>query len=295
MPYLLVDAPGSTDDRRLIAAVAQRALSLASVLLLVVRRDQLRSQTLAMTTEASEGTIVIPIVNAVRDDQDLAGDLEAFISRMRTAAPASRITQAVVIRDFELQNQKEESVGEQAAADVAERLQEELGQSWDGDRRQSTRLNALDARFRSALHSTLIDHLPELTGAVTRLKREAKALPVEVAGSLVGNSDSLRAAVRSRLRLQLLNDTSPIWFPYRTQLGILNLTHGAWDRVLLSLSGSLPSLISTVWTTTKNLTQERQTNADLRDGLRQRSDAAVADRLGPLAANFREELARVAR
>ncbi len=43
--YMLVDAPGATDDRKPIAAVAARALSLASVLLVVVRRDQLRSQT----------------------------------------------------------------------------------------------------------------------------------------------------------------------------------------------------------------------------------------------------------
>ena len=131
------------------------------------------------------------------------------------------------------------------------------------------------------------------TGAVTRLKREALALPTQVAQSLVGNSESLRAAVRSRMRLRLLNDTSPIWFPYRTQLGVLNLTHGAWDRVLLSLSGSLPSLISTVWTTTKNLTRDRQNGSEIREGLQQRSAAAVADRLGPLATNFREELARL--
>ncbi len=68
--YLLVDAPGSTDDRRTIAAVAARALSLASVLLLVVRRDQLRSEAVGMLAEASEGTVVIPVVNAIRKDDD---------------------------------------------------------------------------------------------------------------------------------------------------------------------------------------------------------------------------------
>ncbi len=293
MPYLLVDAPGSTDDRQSIAAVAQRALSLASVLLLVVRRDQLRSETVALTSEASEGAIVIPVVNAVRNDDHLCVDIEAFVARMRTAAPTSRIGQPVVIDDFEMQGKSEEGVGQQAAQEIAIRLQEELGQSWDGDRRQSTRLAALDARFRSALNSILVDHLPELTGAVVRLKRAANVLPGEVAESLVGNRESLHAAIRSRLRLRLLNDTSPLCFPYRTQLGLLNLTHGAWDRLLLSLSGSLPSLVSTVWTATKNLTQDRQSNADLRSGLQQRSAAAVADRLGPLAANFREELARL--
>ena len=68
--YLLVDAPGSTDDRRAIAAWPHRALSLASVLVLVVRRDQIRSEAVGMLTEASEGTIVVPVVNAVRHHDD---------------------------------------------------------------------------------------------------------------------------------------------------------------------------------------------------------------------------------
>jgi hypothetical protein len=75
-PYLLVDAPGATDDRRAIASVAARALSLASVLLLVVRRDQLRSETVGMLTEASEGTVMIPVVNVVRArDDSLTADV----------------------------------------------------------------------------------------------------------------------------------------------------------------------------------------------------------------------------
>jgi hypothetical protein len=76
-------------------------------------------------------------------------------------------------------------------------------------------------------------------------------------------------------------------------LGLLNLTHGAWDRVLMSLSGSLPSLIGAVWTSTKNLSIDRGAVQDIREGLRQRSAAAVADRLGPLAARFRDELSEL--
>ena len=290
MPYLLVDAPGSTDDRRSIAGVAQRALSLASVLLLVVRRDQLRSKTIAMTTQDSEGTIVIPVVNAVRHDNTLSADIDAFVAHMREVAPASKIAPAVIVQDFDVGGADEATVGTGAAQKIAESLQTELGNSWEGDRRRSTRLTALDARFRSALHSILRDHLPELTSAVTRLNREARALPGEVAESLVGNSSSLSAAVRSKLRLNLLTDTAAFWFPYRTQLSLLNLTHGAWDRVLLSLSGSLPSLVSAVWTSAKNLSSDRNASTEVRDGLRRRSAAAVADRLGPLAANFRHEL-----
>lgn len=294
-PYLLVDAPGATDDRRAIAAVAARALSMASVLLLIVRRDQLRSEIVGMLSQASEGCVVIPVVNSVRDDHQLSTDVDAFAARIRKAAPRSRIATPILIDDFEIAGRDETAIGRAAADEVADRLQSELGDAWDGDRRRSTRMLALDARFRASLHSILGDRLPDLTGAVRRLNTEARKLPLEVAESLVGSGGSLQAAVRSRLRVSLINDTAALWFPYRTILGFLNLTHGAWDRVLMSLSGSLPSLVSAVWTTTKNLTSDRDADDDIRSGLRRRSDAAVADRLGPLANRFRDELAALRR
>lgn len=293
-PYLLVDAPGATDDRRKIAKIASRALSLASVLLLIVRRDQLRSETVGMLTEASEGTIVIPVVNIVRTRDDaLTSDIEAFVARMREAAPTSVIATPVVVDDFEIGDRDEKTIGGAAATEVAARLQAELGNAWEGDRRRSTRLSALDGRFRAALHGVLSDQLPGLTAAVRRLNDEATKLPAEVAESLVGSGGPLRAAIRSNLRLSLITDTAAFWFPYRSQLSLLNMTHGAWDRVFLSLSGSLPSLISVVWSSTKNLVAQQGADQDVRDGLQRRSAAAVTDRLGPLAARFRDEIAEL--
>ncbi len=290
-PYMLLDAPGATDDRRSFAAIAARSLALASVLLLVVRRDQIRSETMGMLAQASEGSLVIPVVNAVRQrDAILDADTDALIARIRQAAPTSIVAAPVIIDDFDIDNRTAAGVGVAAAELVAARLQNELGNSWEGDRRRSTRLSALDRRFRAALHSVLGDQLPGLTAAVRRLNQEATRLPIEVAQSLVGRGGPLRAVIRSRLRMSLLTETAAIWFPYKSVLGILNLTHGAWDRVLLTLSGSLPSLVTAVWTTTKNLTAERGAQQDLRDGLQRRSAAAVADRLGPLVMRFRSEL-----
>jgi hypothetical protein len=292
VPYMLVDAPGATEARRSVAAVAARALQLASVLVLVVRRDQIRSEAVGMLTHASEGTLVVPVINLVRRRDDaLDTDIDSLSARMRRAAPTSVIAPAVIIEDFEVEGRDAETVGLDAAQRVATRLQNELGGSWEGDRRRSVRLAALDERFRAALHTVLSDQLPSLTAAVKRLNDEALALPTEIAESLVGSGGPLRAAVRSRLRLSLLTDTAAIWFPYRSMLGLLNLTHGAWDRVLMSLSGSLPSLVSVVWSTGRNLSADRGARDDIREGLRRRSAAVVADRLNPLALRFREELA----
>ncbi|MCG8653630.1 MAG: hypothetical protein MI861_27580, partial [Pirellulales bacterium] len=251
-----------------------------------------RSEAVTGLTQASEGTILIPVINAVRQRDDaLTTDIEAFVARIRTAAPASLIVAPVVVDDFEVDGQEEVGVGKLAARHVSERLQAEIGNSWEGDRRRSTRLSALDARFRAALHTVLSDQLPGLTAAVRRLDDEATKLPGEVAESLVGSGGPLRAAVRSSLRLSLLTETAAIWFPYRSLLGLLNLTHGAWDRLFLSLSGSLPSLIGAVWSSTKNLVAQHGAQQDLQDGLQRRSAAVVSERLGPLAGRFRDEIA----
>lgn len=290
-PYLLVDAPGATDDRKSIASVANRALSLASVMLLVVRRDQIRSENITALAAASEGTIVIPVINAVRSqDEHLSTEVDTLLARMRKAAPSSTISLPVIVDDYEIENRSESQVGNLAAKDIADRLKSELECAWAGDRRRSARLAAIDLRFQVALHAVLSDQLPGLTAAVRRLNTEAKLLPGEIAETLVGRDGPLRAAVRSRLRLSLLTETVAFFFPYRTFLSILNMTHGAWDRVLLSLSGSLPSLVGAVWTSTKNLNANRGAEQDLREGLQNRCSAAVKDRLGPLAERFHDEL-----
>lgn len=300
-PYLIVDAPGATDDRRSIAGVAERALSLASVLILVIRRDQLRSQRVTGLAAASEGTIVIPVVNMVPPenantkndtslvDSDLLTDVETLISRLRETAPQSCIEPAVLVRDYEIDPRGESTIGAAAAGELGSRIEQALEES-GGEHRRGTRLAAMDARFNAAVSSVLQNQLPNLTAAIDRLDGEARKLPTQIAGTLLGGATPLRAAIRSRLRLSLLSDTAALWFPYRTILSVLNLTHGAWDRVLLSFSGSIPSMVGAVYTTVQNISGDREAGHDLRNGLRQRASAAVSDRLGPMASRFRREL-----
>lgn len=293
VPYLLVDSPGATDNRRDVAETARLALSMASVLLVVVRRDQLRSHTVDMLAAASEGSLVVPVINAISEVNDtVRTDTEAFVARIRRAAPLSQVTASVYIPDFEKGNRTEATVGSEAVSAIDQSLSAELAQG-DSLGRTVHRLAAMDARFRTALHTSLHNQLPGLTAAVKRLHEEARALPEEIAESLVGGGPSLRAAIRSRLRASILVDTSSIWFPYRTILGLLSLTSGAWDRVVLSLAGSLPSLITAAYTGIQNLNQATSSASDIREGIRRRSAAAVADRLGPLATRFRAEIHRL--
>lgn len=293
-PYTLVDTPGSTDDRSAIQQIARRALSLAGVLILIVRRDQLRSGKLCDLAALSEGAIVIPVVNAIRErNATLPADVDDFINRISHTAPGSVIAPAVLVDDFDLADHDEPAVAAKMVAEITERIATQVQRTGGPESRQGCRLSALDKRFRDQLAGLLDERLPGLTAAVQRLREAADALPAEIAQSLVGGGPPLRATIRSRLRAELLAETSAIWFPYRSLLGLLSLTSGAWDRLVLSLTGSLPSLIGTAWSGVRNFVAEAERSRELRDGLQRRAAALVSDRLGPPTTRFHRELGRL--
>ncbi len=294
MPYVLVDTPGATDDRRQVAEIAKRALSMAGVLVLVTRRDQMRSSIVSSLALAAEGAIILPVVNSIRTHDDaLTADCESLLGRIRQIAPTSEVMPPVLIDDYSIQDRQEAVVATDAIGEITGRLQAQFAYKGGPETRQTARLAAQETAFRNSLKQLLGDRLPALTAAVERLRQAAEALPAEIAENLIGGGPQLRAAVRGRLRAGLMSDTDGIWFPFRTLLSLLNLTSGAWDRVLLSLTGSLPSLIGAAWSSAKNATATSRGEQDIREGLKRRAAAIVSDRLGPLATRFRHELLRL--
>ncbi|WP_164100655.1 GTPase [Candidatus Laterigemmans baculatus] len=295
-PYLVVDTPGATDLDEATVAAANRALSMASVLILVIRREQLRSQTAGRIVHASEGTLVLPVINAVRspdDDAELRTDVDALMHRLRAAAPEGEILPVMLVPDFDLAGRDEATIAAEAVEGLATRLRPQLALGDVGQRRRGLRLESADRQFAQQVREQLGDHLPRLTAAVDRLHEATRSLPHDVAIELIGSGGVLRAGIRSRLRAEMLVTTAAIWFPYRTLLGLLNLTHGAWDRVILAFSGSLPSLVTAAWSGVRNLADQRGTAEASTGAVRARSSAMVADRIVPLVNRFRTELARL--
>lgn len=295
-PYLLVDTPGATDQREGITEISRRALESAGVLLLVVRRDQLRSSQVDALALASDGAIVLPIINAIRQrDANLECDVDALVSRIGRVAPHSTIASAVLIDDVDVVTASDAGSEPPLWEQISARLATALADGGGIQASRRARLATLDQRFRSELRALLDRQLPELMHAVSRLRDAAGALPTRIAETLVGGGPQLRALIRSRLRAALLADTAALHFPYRTLLGLLSLTSGAWDRLLLSLAGSLPSLILLSWSGIKHASADIRGALDIRDGLKRRAAAIVGDSLGPLTRRFRAELARLRR
>jgi hypothetical protein len=95
------------------------------------------------------------------------------------------------------------------------------------------------------------------------------------------------------MRTQLVNDTSALWFPYRSILSLLHLTHGAWDRVLMSLTGSVPSLFGALTAWARNFQQTRQLQWEMQSGLKDRIEQQVRDRIEPLCEHFQRVVHRL--
>ena len=300
-PYILVDTPGATDADPATAEAAARAISMASVLVLVVRREQIRSEVPGQLAAASDGTLILPVVTVIRnstDNPELRRDIDALSDRLRRAAPRGEVLSPILISDFEVlsqpedQNLSQEAVGRQAASQLAQSLRTHLTSGHVSQRRRGVRIQAEKERFHEQIKLQLAEHLPKLALAVKHLDDATEQLPHDVAVELIGSGQALRAGIRARLRAEMLVSTAAIWFPYRTILGLLNLTHGAWDRVILALTGSLPSLVGAAWTSFKNMSNS-QSFGQKSDAIRARSSAMIADRIVPLINRFRSELERV--
>ena len=302
-PYMLLDTPGITDDDLQAAKSAKDAMALSPVKLLVVRRDQLRGAILSQLANFTEGAICIPVITCVplndlalaatqntRWSESLQRDLDVFRDAMNSSAPKTKFLEPVIVPDFEADGD-ETKIGLGLARDLQLRLQNESLDDIAATR--SNRLSAATNRLRHRIGQLLDSQLPQLSAAVRRLHSEADALPSQTIEAVLGSRDVLKSAVRGRLRAQLIADTGMIWFPYRTVLTVLGLTHGAWDRLLLSLSGSVPSIFGTFAAWARNVQQSRKINWEMHEGIRDLLNRQIQDRLEPVQSQFHRAVTRM--
>lgn len=300
-PYMLLDTPGITDDDLQAAKTAKEAMAVSPVKLLVVRRDQLRGAILSQLANFTEGAICVPVITCVplndlavtttkRLSESLQRDLDTFCEAMKSSAPKTKFLESVIVPDFEADGD-ETKIGLAVARDLQTRLQSESLDDIAATR--SNRLSAATDRLRHRIGQMLDSQLPQLSAAVRRLHSEADALPSQTIETVLGSRVVLQSAVRGRLRAQMIADTGMIWFPYRTVLTVLGLTHGAWDRLLLSLSGSVPSIFGTFAAWARNVQQSRKINWEMHEGIRDLLNRQIQDRLEPVQAQFHRAVTRM--
>ncbi len=293
-PYVVLDTPGVTDTNQRAAEIAANALSLAPIKILVIARDQLRAASNLLIAGRIDGTVCIPVISSVEPEeiqegtessQQLRNDLRGLRDQLQLRAPRVRLVAEVLVPDFEITG-NEEASSKSFVGQLIDRLSElELNELSLAAGRDS-RLQSAQQRLRSDVAKLIGAELPQLSAAVDRLNHETENLPDRVLESLLGSTAVLETGVRMRLRARLVSDTSLLWFPYRTVMSTLNLTQGAWDRVVLALAGSIPSLFGALASWAKNARQTRDFNLEIQDGIRHRTQRQVEERLKPLCDQF---------
>ena len=288
-PLVLLDTPGVTDANAQSARIAKESLSLAPVKLLIIARDQLRAAANLSLARQIDGSICIPIITSVEPDEfndaGLAADLRTLRDQLATMAPHSTVATELKVPDFEITGDESASAGVLRSG-LLDRLSE-LGVAQQALRSsRESRLQSATNRLRSEVNQLISRELPQLAQAVEQLHRETQLLPTRVIESLLGSQEVLETGIRMRLRARLVSDTSVMFFPYRTVLSILNLTHGAWDRIVLALAGSVPSLFGALASWAKNVRQSREFTSEVQDGIRTRTQQQVEERLHPLCDQF---------
>lgn len=291
-PLVILDTPGVTDADPQAAQLARESLSLAPIKLLIIARDQLRAAANLTLARQIDGAICVPIITSVEEpsqDVKLQHDLQSLRQQLSIMAPSSSLTREVLLPDFEITGD-EEAAARILRSHLKDRLNE-LGVT-QGSLRSSEehRLVSATGRLRSTVTRIISQEIPQLAKAVEHLHRETNLLPSRVIDSMLGSQHILETGIRMRLRARLVTDTSLMFFPYRTVLSILNLTHGAWDRIILALGGSIPSLFGALTGWARNVKQSQSISNEIHDGLRMRTQQQVEERLQPLCDQFHREV-----
>ncbi|HBE71458.1 MAG TPA: hypothetical protein DDW52_25205, partial [Planctomycetaceae bacterium] len=271
--------------------------------LLVIARDQIRAASNLEIARQIDGSVVIPVVTSVEPSEfssehggdssstalTFQEDIAALQLQLEIAAPSAQFLPPVFVTDFEITDDEAQS-GAACRQEILDRLSELSLGEYEIQNVLQKQTQAAAVRLRTRVAKTIAAEAPQLRHAVAKLNSETQRLPTRVLDSLLGSEDVLQAGVRMQLRSRLVSDTSLMWFPYRTVLATLNLTQGVWDRVMLAMGGSLPSLFGALTGAAKNFRSGRDFTAQLEDGIRNRAQQQVESRLQPLCDAFHRQV-----
>ena len=266
VPYWLGDAPGFSTFSEAAERLHRRALASAALKILVLPQESLRDAGIVQLLRQLPAARVLPVIRfraglgQHQPRPQTLEDVRQEHQRWQQAAPATEILPPLFIPDTDSYAPHDP---EQAIIYTQKLLQERLT-SLLADAHQQQLAIAVEIRARQdQLRRSIQQHLEELRQrfqpTLAEINRILYNLLPQLIRQMFGEDVHLATLVRIRLRTYALHQTQPWCFPYRSILGLLILTSNAWDRLIFSLTGSLPSLAVVVWQSWKNVRSIRKT------------------------------------
>jgi hypothetical protein len=245
---------------------------------LVVDRREIESREAAEYLGNADGSTIVPVINLKRNDE-ATPDLEAFAMRLRGELPSSTILPMIVVPDYEIANQRDEVLAQTRHA-LVQRLAAAVAGRAAAALAEPQLIEKL-RRFKDEVARITAEHLPGTRAAIDGLRAVLETLPAKALEKMLGSDRLIAANVRGRMRAILLERTPLIFFPWRLSLSIANLVHGATDRIPLLFAGSIPSIVTTAVTATRNVKRAREFAADMESGLERRIAGALKEAASP--------------
>ncbi len=259
-PYIVGDTPGWTGSDEGADVLCRTAIASASVKLVVIPPESLRDRRVMQLFEELPGALAVPVIRfrGGRDQDtphpETRADVEHYWQQWKQAAPNLRLQEPLFVPDADLFAPREP---ERVVPLVQQRLQSVLRPLLaDAQRLQQSVEDEIWQRrelLRQHLAGLLGGLYQRLEHVLQEIQDETAAAVESLAHKVVGSDTYLSKAIQWQLRAWCLEATPPWCFPYRSLLGLLILTSNAWDRLILALFGSTPSMLVSLWQGGKNL------------------------------------------
>jgi hypothetical protein len=296
-PYQVIDTPGVSGTQA-AAQLVHRAVTSAPIKLVVVSIQQLRDGGYLDFVRTIDGSVIVPVVLFEPEGADQTAPVGASLDtvqkevrRWHDAAPAADIRS-----DEPLFMPLAHIFGRDGAERlVRQRLQTALKPLLTNPIRLEV---AIERQIRERVVQTRADIRQRLepfrlrvASVLETLERKQWAFPERILEELFGDAVLFRAGLRQRFRMDWIERTPLICFPYRSLLGVLALTHGAWDRLVFSIFGSVPSLGRTLFQALKNARDARHVARIWEGRLQSRIEELLREHFYTEVRNFRTALA----
>lgn len=202
----------------------------------VVRFEDMQTDAVARSIKQFAGMPVIPVVlNVTTRGQ---ADVRSFLDRLNTVLQPNTCLEALQYPDF--QDKRTTDSVEIAENEIWMRCQTFIAAS-DAERSrvQDERCEAIERQLNVESQRILGNsELKELHAVLSQLENEERQILKKQTESWISGTGDLTVPIRMRMRLHACEITPPLCFPFRSILGALALTSGAWERVAMGLLGS---------------------------------------------------------
>jgi hypothetical protein len=296
-PYVLADSPGYSDHNPSLEALSSVALASSNIKLLTTSVSHIRDSSLVSFIGSMDGSLILPVIRFRPDEQTLSpsnsvrNDCLKEMQNWSAHAPSARILPAIFIPDAGI-------TGEEEARAIARQLISAaltplLAEPATLAKHRESQLQQRIQLTRSHLADTLTDFRQRIGAPVEKLDQLSASLPEVVQQEVIGDTAQLHIGIRSRFRADAIERTPALLFPYRSLIGILGLTHGAWDKLVFTTLGSVPSLVMTAFHSVKSWSNTKNFEQTLRDQSRQRLNSLINDAYREDIKNFSHALTAI--